>query len=88
MKRFALGAYVALSLVTFLIYAWDKRQAVRGGWRVPEARLHLLSLVGGFAGAALAMALVRHKRQKLAFHLVVTLALALHAGAWAWWFLR
>lgn len=88
MTEFAFGAYAALSLLAFATFAWDKFQARRGGRRVPEARLHLLSLLGGFAGAALAMALVRHKTQKLAFPLVVTLAFALHAGAWAVWLLR
>ena len=72
MNAFALGAYAALSLLTFLVYAWDKLQAKRNGRRVPELRLHALSLLGGFAGAALAMALVRHKTQRLAFSLVVT----------------
>ena len=88
MTRYAFGAYLALSLVTFATYAWDKWQAQRGGRRVPELRLHALSFLGGFAGAALAMAVVRHKTQKLAFHVLVTLACALHAGAWAWWLLR
>lgn len=88
MTKFAFGTYAALSLVTFATYAWDKFQAQRGGRRVPEARLHLLGLAGGFPGAALAMLVVRHKTQKLVFHALVTLAFALHAGAWAWWLLR
>jgi len=87
-SRIALGGYAALSLVTFATYAWDKLQATRGGRRVPELRLHALSLLGGFAGAALAMGLVRHKTQQLRFHALVTLSFALHAGGWAWWTLR
>lgn len=88
MTRFVLGGYAALSLLTFLVYAWDKLQAKRDARRVPELRLHALSLLGGFAGAALAMALVRHKTQKLVFQVVITLAVLLHGAFWIWWATR
>ena len=43
---------LCLSVVTFFFYGYDKRQsAIDGAWRVPEAALHLLALVGGFVGA-------------------------------------
>lgn len=88
MTRFVLGGYAALSLLTFLVYAWDKLQAQRDGRRVPELRLHALALVGGFAGAALAMALVRHKTRKLFFQAVITLAVLAHGAFWVWWATR
>ena len=53
-----------MSLLTLVVYAWDKRQAIRGGWRVPEARLHLLELCGGWPGALVARQWLRHKTQK------------------------
>lgn len=80
----ALLAYAALSLVTFLLYGWDKRQACLGGRRVPELRLHALALAGGFAGAWLGMRVFRHKTRKVGFTVVMVLAAALHGGAW-WW---
>jgi uncharacterized membrane protein YsdA (DUF1294 family) len=86
--RFVLGGYAALSLLTFGVYAWDKLQSKRDGRRVPELRLHALSLVGGFAGAALAMALLRHKTQKLVFQGVITLAVLGHGAFWVWWATR
>ena len=88
MTAFVLGGYAALSLLTFGVYAWDKLQAKRAGRRVPELRLHALSLAGGFAGAALAMVLVRHKTQKLVFQTMITLAVLAHGAFWLWWATR
>ncbi len=45
-----LAALLTMSLLTVAAYAWDKRQAVRGEWRIPESRLHLLELCGGWPG--------------------------------------
>jgi uncharacterized membrane protein YsdA (DUF1294 family) len=86
--RVVLGGYAVLSLLTFLVYAWDKLQAKRDAQRVPELRLHVLSLLGGFPGAALAMALVRHKTRKLVFQAMITLAALLHGALWVWWAMR
>lgn len=41
----------AWSLTAVAFYGWDKWQARRRGWRVPEAVLLALALMGGFAGA-------------------------------------
>jgi uncharacterized membrane protein YsdA (DUF1294 family) len=84
----ALVAYAALSLVTFLVYGWDKRQARQGGRRVPEVRLHALALAGGFVGAWLGMRAFRHKTRKIAFTVVMILAAAVHVGSWWWWAAR
>ena len=47
----ALGAALAVNLLTFLVYAIDKRAAQNGQWRTKESHLHLLSLAGGWPGA-------------------------------------
>ncbi|WP_348945809.1 cold shock and DUF1294 domain-containing protein [Chitinibacter sp. FCG-7] len=55
------------SVLVFAMYWLDKRQASQGGWRVPEANLHLVSLCGGWPGAWLAQQTLRHKTQKTTF---------------------
>ena len=59
-----------LSLVTFIVYANDKKKAQKGKWRTKEATLLFLSLIGGATGGYLAMLLVRHKTKKWYFHFV------------------
>lgn len=64
------------SIATFIAYGLDKAQAARGGWRVPEAQLHALAVVGGAAGGWLGMFVFRHKVRKPAFVLVLAGAMA------------
>ena len=71
---------VAMSLLALGFYAWDKRQAKRDGWRVPEKRLHLLSLLGGWPGALAGQRLLRHKSIKTRFRLVFWLTVLLHVA--------
>jgi uncharacterized membrane protein YsdA (DUF1294 family) len=85
---FILAWYVLLSTGAFAIYAHDKRRARRGGWRVPEARLHLVELLGGWPGAALARRILRHKTRRVRFLLVswsIALAHLVAWSLWLWW---
>ncbi len=62
--------YLASGLVAFLAYAIDKFSAQRGGWRISEKTLHLLSLAGGWTGAWIAQQSFRHKTSKSEFRTV------------------
>jgi uncharacterized membrane protein YsdA (DUF1294 family)/cold shock CspA family protein len=79
---------VALSLAAFFIYGFDKSQAQRGGVRVPEAILHLLSLFGGSPGAFIAMRVFHHKTSKRSFQVVFWLMVAVQLGVLAYLLLR
>lgn len=83
--KLILLAYAAVSAVTFVAYGVDKRAAVRGRRRVPEATLHLLELLGGFPGALVAQQVFRHKRNKAGYMIVCRLIIALHLGGWGAW---
>jgi uncharacterized membrane protein YsdA (DUF1294 family) len=82
----ALWIYAAASVVCFTAMAWDKLAAVRGARRVPERRLHALELAGGWPGALLAIAALRHKSSKPSFWALTLAAALLHVGLWAAWF--
>jgi uncharacterized membrane protein YsdA (DUF1294 family) len=53
---------IAMNVVTFLFYGFDKVSSKAEGGRVPELLLHLLALAGGFAGALAGIFLFHHKR--------------------------
>jgi len=65
--RWIVLVYLIASAVTFLVYALDKRAALRGRWRVEEGMLHALALAGGWPGALLAQQFLRHKSAKVRF---------------------
>jgi uncharacterized membrane protein YsdA (DUF1294 family) len=80
--------YGCISSITLVAYAMDKSAARRGGRRVSERTLHLLSLAGGWPAAMLGMHLLRHKRQKTRFVIIVWLTALVHLVGWVWWFGR
>ena len=42
---------VLINVITFIAYGIDKLKAKKGKWRIPEATLLLLAIVGGSIGA-------------------------------------
>lgn len=68
--------FLCMSLITFFVYATDKKKARKGEWRIPEKLLLSLSFFGGSAGGYLGMWLFRHKIRKWYFHAVNLLGLA------------
>lgn len=77
-----LGIYGLVSLICFLHYYFDKREAQLGGWRTPEATLHLWELGGGWPGALIAQGLFRHKTKKTSFQVVFWGIVVLHLVGW------
>ena len=82
MIALAASGYAAMSLLAFLLYAADKRRAMRGEWRISESTLHFVELFGGWPGALVAQRVLRHKRQKRGYMLIVWLIVAVHAAMW------
>ncbi|MNP99281.1 hypothetical protein D3C85_119070 [compost metagenome] len=71
-------AYLALSVLTFAAYAFDKAAARAGRRRISERALHLLSLAGGWPGALLGQQWLRHKSVKADFRAVFWLTVLLN----------
>jgi uncharacterized membrane protein YsdA (DUF1294 family) len=84
---FVIAWYALASVVTFMAFAVDKHAARRGGRRIPESRLHLLELAGGFPGGLLGQHLLRHKRRQTGFRLMLGAIALAHASAWCAWLL-
>lgn len=76
----ASGAYLALNLVTYLVYRIDKRAARQGERRVAESTLLWLAFIGGSLGAVTAQRLLRHKTRKEPFRSLLLSIVILHLG--------
>ncbi|PIR74329.1 MAG: DUF1294 domain-containing protein [Candidatus Magasanikbacteria bacterium CG10_big_fil_rev_8_21_14_0_10_47_10] len=72
-----LASYLAvINLFAFLSFGFDKARSRTGGRRVPEKTLLILALLGGSAGALLAMNQFRHKTKKMSFQAWLAVILA------------
>lgn len=83
-----LAAEILMSLVSFCVYAYDKRQAKAGGWRIPERTLLLLAFAFGAPGALAGMRVMHHKTLKKRFTLSVPAFLVLQLALLGYLLLR
>ena len=52
---------LGINVVTFIVYGIDKYKAKKAKWRIPEATLLLLAVLGGSIGAWMGMKVWHHK---------------------------
>ncbi|MCC6671154.1 MAG: DUF1294 domain-containing protein [Planctomycetes bacterium] len=78
-------ALAGINLVALVVFAVDKRRARRGRPRIPESVLLTTALLGGTAGAWLAILFLRHKNRKITFLIPMVVITVLQAAALAWW---
>lgn len=79
MSNFAFLIYffVAINVISFLIYGIDKLKAVKGWSRISEATLLWIAVLGGSIGAWAGMLTWHHKTKHLKFQLGVPFILLL-----------
>ena len=65
---------IIINLIAFAVYGIDKKKAVKGQWRIPEATLIGLSIIGGGIGAMLGMSVWHHKTRKWKFKIIIPLS--------------
>ena len=58
---------IVINILTFAVYGIDKWKARQGSWRISEATLLMLAVIGGTIGALLGMQVWRHKTMHLKF---------------------
>ena len=56
-----LGYLLAINIASFFLYGIDKYKAKKGKWRISEAILLLMAVIGGSIGAWAGMRLWHHK---------------------------
>lgn len=53
--------FIIINIVGFAIMGIDKRKAIKRTFRIPEATLFIVALIGGSIGSILGMQVFRHK---------------------------
>lgn len=79
-----LVAYAVMSFITYVAYAIDKSAAQNGRWRTSEGTLHLFALLGGWPGALVAQATLRHKSRKASFRVSFWTTVLINCAALTW----
>lgn len=66
---------IIINAAGFLLMLIDKQKARRGSWRIPEATLIWVAILGGSTGSLIGMYLFRHKTRHLKFVLGIPMIL-------------
>ncbi|MGN1147424.1 MAG: DUF1294 domain-containing protein [Lachnospiraceae bacterium] len=64
---FIIAYFVMINLVAFSLMGIDKRKAIKGAFRIPEATLFVIALIGGSIGSILGMYTFHHKTRHFTF---------------------
>ena len=75
LQHIALIYLAAINAVTFFMYGIDKWKAKKSKWRIPEATLLMMAVIGGSIGAWLGMKVWHHKTLHKKFRFGVPLIL-------------
>lgn len=78
MKEFSIYLLIA-NIFTFIVYGVDKLKAKEHWWRISEATLLFLAVVGGSVGAWVGMKVWHHKTMHKKFKYGVPIILLLQA---------
>ena len=61
MHQYSMYYLLAINIVSLFLYGIDKYKAKKGQWRIPEATLLMIAVIGGSIGAWVGMRLWHHK---------------------------
>lgn len=75
-----------INILSFILFAIDKRKAKRKKWRISEKILLSISIIGGATGSLMAMVLFKHKLSKKVFYLGIPLLIVLNKIGVIWLF--
>ena len=68
---------IAINFITFIVYGIDKYKAKKSKWRIPEATLLLIAVIGGSIGAWTGMNVWHHKTMHKNFKYGIPIILVL-----------
>lgn len=80
MGSYLLYYWAIINIITFIVYGIDKLMAKKRKWRIPEATLLLLAIVGGSIGAWCGVKVWHHKTLHKKFKYGIPLIMAVQIG--------
>lgn len=80
MEYIIFGSLTIINIIAFLVYGLDKFKSKKGKWRIPEATLLLLAIIGGSIGAWLGIKVWHHKTMHKKFRYGIPIILVLQIG--------
>ena len=69
--------FIWINIVSLIMYGYDKIQALRKKYRIPEKVLIVLALAGGCYGSFLGMLIFHHKIRKIKFIIIIPILMAI-----------
>lgn len=88
LEKLILIYLVAVNVVTFFLYGIDKWKAKRSKWRIPEATLLGMAVIGGSIGAWLGMRVWHHKTMHKKFQFGIPVIILLQIALIIWIYSR
>ena len=70
---------IVINIITFIIFGLDKYYAIKGRFRINEATLFCLCIIGGSFLGYIGMKVFRHKTKKTYFRIGVPLIMIIEA---------
>ena len=70
---------IIINIITFIIFGLDKYYAIKGRFRISEATLFCLCIIGGSFLGYIGMKVFRHKTKKTYFRIGVPLIMIIEA---------
>ncbi|MFQ4215117.1 DUF1294 domain-containing protein [Clostridioides difficile] len=67
MKNFILIYFIVINSIAFFSMYIDKKRAIRNEWRIKEATLMSIAVIGGSIGSMIGMYSFRHKTKHIKF---------------------
>ncbi len=81
MHQYSMYYLLAINFVSFFLYGIDKYKAKKGRWRISEATLLMMAVIGGSIGAWAGMRLwhnkTMHKKFKYGIPIIIILQVCL-----------
>ena len=66
-----------INIITFIIYGIDKYKSIKHKYRISEATLIILAIIGGSIGAFFGMIIFHHKTKKKKFIITIPIIMLL-----------